>query len=148
MKLPRLLFLLAFITTTQLLQGQGQSENITESFFKTYKENPTKAYENLFTNNKWMKDKKSDVETVKIKLSDLLNGLGVYYGYELITGKSAGESYVLKSFLIKYEKQPLRFTFVLYKPGNSWQIQNFTYDANIDEELEEAAKAYRLKSNW
>lgn len=148
MKLPRLLFLLAFITTTQLLQGQGQSENITESFFKTYKENPTKAYENLFTNNKWMKDKKSDVETVKIKLSDLLNGLGVYYGYELIMGKSAGESYVLKSFLIKYEKQPLRFTFVLYKPGNSWQIQNFTYDANIDEELEEAAKAYRLKSNW
>ena len=129
--------------------GYGQSnENITETFFKTYKENPAKAYGNLFDNNKWMKDKKGDIETVKIKLADFISGLGEYYGYEPITEKSVGESYVLKSFLIKYERQPVRFTFLLYKRNDSWQIQNFTYDTNIDDEMEEAAKAYRLKSNW
>jgi len=95
-----------------------------------------------------MKDKKSDIETVKIKLADFISGLGEYYGYEANTEKAAGESYVLKSFLIKYEKQPIRFTFLLYKPNESWQIQSFTYDTNIEDELGEAAKAYRLKSNW
>ena len=95
-----------------------------------------------------MKDKKSDIETVKIKLADFISGLGDYFGYEPITEKSAGESYVLKSFLVKYERQPIRFTFLLYKPNDNWQIQNFTYDTNIQGELEEAAKAYRLKSNW
>jgi hypothetical protein len=145
----RNLLFLVFALTTFSVFGQTQTtEKITETFFVTYKQNPTKAYSDLFIDNKWMKDKMSDVETVKIKMGNLLKGLGEYYGYELITEKSAGESYVLKSYLIKYERQPLRFTFLLYRPKDKWQIQNFTYDTNIEEELEEAAKAYRLKNNW
>lgn len=145
----RMLLLIVIILTTSSVFGQNSAaEKITETFFKTYKESPTKAYTDLFENNKWMKDKKSDVETIKIKLADFLNGLGEYYGYELITEKSAGESYILKSYLIRYERQPIRFTFLLYRPNKEWQIQNFTYDTNIEDELEEAAKAYRLKSNW
>lgn len=136
------LLLIYFVSFSQT------NEVITENFFKTYKQSPTKAYEALFINNKWMKDKKSAIETVKIKLEDLLKDVGTYYGYELITEKNAGESYILKSYLIKYERQPLRFTFFLYKPNNEWTIQNFTYDTQIDDELSEAAKAYRLKYNW
>ena len=144
----KLLVVFFFLSLTNLSVGQDVKETITTTFFKNYKENPTKAYVDLFTNNKWMKDKKSDIETVKIKLTELLSSLGEYYGYEPITEKSSGESYVLKSFLVRYERQPLRFTFVLYKPNDSWQIQNFTYDAGIDDELGEAAKVYRLKNNW
>src|SRR6476661_2613490 len=143
----RIYCFIAFVLLSNFAYSQS-TEQITEAFFKAYKENPTKAYGKLFDNNKWMKDKKSDIETVKIKLADFISGLGEYYGYEAITEKSAGESYLLKSFLIKYERQPVRFTFLLYKPSDSWQIQNFTYDTNISEEIEEAAKAYRLKSNW
>jgi hypothetical protein len=128
--------------------GQATNSKIIEPFFKEYKIDPIKAYENLFVGNKWMKDKKSELETIKIKLNDLVSTLGEYYGYEIITEKKAGESLILQSFLVKYERQPLRFTFLLYKPNDSWQIQNFSYDANIDDELEEAAKAYRLKYNW
>lgn len=137
-----------FLSVAEISMGQASKENITSSFFKNYQENPTKAYIDLFSTNKWMKDKKSDLETVKIKLADLLASLGDYYGYEPITEKSLGESYILKSFLIKYERQPLRFTFLLYKPKDTWQIQNFTFDSSIDDELGEAAKAYRLKNNW
>ena len=146
---PKHLLVIVFIFSKLSTFGQTETiEKITETFFKTYKQSPTKAYADLFVDNKWMKDKKSDIETVKIKLNDFLSGLGDYYGYELITEKSAGESYILKSFLIKYERQPIRFTFLLYRPNAKWQIQNFTYDTNIDDELGEAAKAYRLKNNW
>ncbi len=147
MKLTRFYLVLVAVLFSHFAIGQS-NEKITETFFKIFKQSPTRAYENLFINNKWMNDKKSNIETVKIQLADFLSGLGDYYGYETITEKNAGESYVLKSFLIKYERQPLRFTFLLYKPKENWQIQNFTYDTNIEEELEEAAKAYRLKSNW
>lgn len=148
MKLIRLL-LMTILFSVIIQHGFCQSdESITANFFKQFKSNPTEAYVDLFSNNKWMKDKKSDIETVKLKMQDLINTLGTYYGYEPITEKKAGESYVLKTFLVKYERQPLRFTFLLYKPNDTWQIQNFSYDASIDDELTEAAKMYRLKYNW
>src|SRR5215510_7936550 len=96
----KLLFIVLILTTTSAFAQTETTEKITEAFFKTYKQNPTKAYADLFVDNKWMKDKKSDIETVKIKMNDFLSGLGDYYGYELITEKSAGESYLLKSYLI------------------------------------------------
>jgi hypothetical protein len=53
------------------------------------------AYAHIFTQNKWIADKKSSIETNKIKLKDLLDQLGEFEGCELITEKRAGESYIL-----------------------------------------------------
>ncbi|GAA0545643.1 hypothetical protein [Chitinophaga japonensis] len=147
--LNTLLVTTILVLATKMACGQTTvNETITETFFKAYEKNPTGAYEDLFISNKWMKDNKTQIQTIKIKFGDLLSSLGDYFGYELITEKKVGESYVLKSYLVKYERQPLRFTFVLYKPNKEWQIQNFSYDTNIQEELEEAAKAYRLNYNY
>ena len=127
-------------------QETENQEKITIDFFKTFKTNPVKAYDDLFANSKWVQ--RSDIETIKIKLKDFLSDLGEYNGYEQITVKRAGESYLLKSFLIKYDRQPIRFTFILYKPSDAWKIQNFSYDTNLSEELEQAAKIDRLRENW
>jgi len=54
---------------------------------------------------------------------------------------------MLKTFIVKFERQPLRFKFLMYKPDNTWSLNNFSYDASIDDELEEASKAYRFKVN-
>lgn len=143
------LILISWLLLSTHSFGQlADNEVITKKFFETFKTDPGKAYNDLFVDNKWMKDKKTDLEAIRLKLIDFFSGLGQYYGYEPITEKSAGESYVLKSYLIKYERQPVRFTFLLYRPNKTWQIQNFSYDTNIEDEVEEAAKAYRLKYNW
>jgi len=123
-------------------------ENITTTFFLDYQKDPLVAYVTLFTNNKWMVDQKSTIETNKIKLKDLLEKLGGYHGYEFITEKQAGPSYILKSFLAKYDRQPVRYTLFLYKPKGTWLLQNIVYDVDIDSELSEAAKIDRLLTNW
>ncbi len=128
-------------------KSQESPENLIKEFFIQYKKDPLTAYENVFKGNKWMADSKSVLETTKIKLADVITQLGNYEGYEFITEKKAGTSYVFKSFLVKYERQPLRFTFILYKPNKVWQIQNFSFDDGIDNELEEAAKYNHLKEN-
>jgi hypothetical protein len=142
------LFVLVFCLTitSALAQSKSEEENLTTTFFKTFKTDPIKAYDNLFADNKWIS--KSDLETTKIKLKDYLADLGEFLGFEEITLKKAGESYILKSFLIKYDRQPVRFTFILYKPVDKWKIQNFSYDNNLSDELDAAAKLDRLKENW
>lgn len=49
--------------------------------------------------------------------------------------------------MIKYDRQPVRFQFIFYKPSDKWQLQDFRYDDDLDTELIEAANAYRLMEN-
>jgi hypothetical protein len=146
--MQRLTFLLIYCLLSIVSLAQSTNEDITSSFFKDYEKDPLNAYMHVFSQNKWIAEKKSALETNRIKLKDLLDQLGDYDGYELITEKRAGESYILKSFLLKYDRQPVRFTFILYRPKKSWVLQNLSFDTDIDTELSEAAKVDRLKTNW
>jgi hypothetical protein len=146
--MKRFSFFITCLSFSIISIAQITNEDITPSFFKEFAKDPINANIHVFAQNKWIADKKSTIETNKIKLKDLLDQLGEFDGYELITEKRAGESYILKSFLVKYERQPIRFTFILYNPKQSWELQNLSFDTDIDTELSEAAKVDRLKDNW
>ncbi len=87
------------------------------------------------------------IQNLKTQLANMQSLIGEYYGYEAITKKTAGSSFELYSFMVKYDRQPLRFTFEFYKPKDKWIVFGFSYDEDIDDEVEEAAKAYRLPEN-
>jgi hypothetical protein len=94
-----------------------------------------------------MNDSEDQIENVKIKLTGTLKLLGDYAGYNLVTRKTVGEHLVLYIYMVRYDRQPLRFSLLFYKPSNEWRLFNFSYDDSIDEELAEASKVYRLKEN-
>ncbi len=149
MKFKLFTYLLLVFLSTSTLKAQSTTEEIAERFFKTYAKSPLKAIDYAFESNKWMVDRNKDgVENIKTQLNSFLGLVGDYYGYEKITEKSVGESYKLVSYMLRYDRQPIRFTFVFYKPKDKWQVQNFQYDDNLDDELEESGKVYRLKENW
>lgn len=138
--------ILALLATT-VLKAQTTTDEITNLFFKTYEKSPLKAVEYVFGTNKCMDRNKDGVENVKTKLSSILNLVGDFYGYEKITEKSVGSTYKLISFMVKYDRQPIRFTFIFYKPKDKWQLQNFQFDDSLNDELEESGKVFRLKEN-
>ncbi|WP_373493617.1 hypothetical protein [Aquiflexum sp.] len=140
-------FLVLF--STNELKAQSTVKEITDEFFITYEESPQNAVDFIFSTNKWMMERNKDgIENVKTQLQSFLGLVGDYYGYEKITEKSIGESFKLISYMMRYDRQPVRFTLVFYKPKDKWQVQNFKYDDNLDAELEESGKVYRLKQNW
>lgn len=148
-KIKFLTILILAILTTNILKAQSTTEEITMEFFKTYEKLPQKAVDYVFGTNKWMIDRNKDgIENVKSQLTNFLGLVGDYYGYEKITEKSVGQSFKLVSYMIKYDRQPIRFTFVFYKPKDKWQVQNFKFDDSLDDELEESGKVHRLKENW
>jgi len=129
------------------LKAQTTTTLITNKFFKIYSIDPIKAVDFAFSTNKWFEQKQDDVSNLKSKLKNLIDSCGAYCNYEKLTERTAGQSLIVITYLIKYERKPIRFTFTLYKADKFWQVNNFSFDENLGNELEDAAKLYRLKEN-
>lgn len=128
--------------------AQNDPQKIIDEFFKLYVEKgANSAVDYIFTTNRWINESKDQIENVKFKLSSSVKQFGDYYGYSLITKKTLGTQLYLYTFLVRYDRQPIRFTMLFYKPNDQWRLQNFSFDDSIDEELKEAARAYKLKEN-
>ena len=125
------------------LKAQTSEKEIPIEFFRIFKTEPMKAMDYAFSTNSWMERNIDGVESVKAKFKDILPLIGDYYGYEMITEKKIGNNLKLISYILKYDRQPIRFTFVLYKPQDKWQVQNLNWDVDLDDEIEESAKQNR-----
>ncbi|MBS1776286.1 MAG: hypothetical protein JSS64_08415 [Bacteroidetes bacterium] len=143
--IPFLFLLFSFGLTKTF--GQTTTQEITDKFFTLYSKDPAKAVDYGFSTNKWMDRKLDAVTDLKNKLKNLIDLCGDYCGYEMLSEKTAGQNIKMVTFIVKYDREPIRFTFFFYKPKDKWQLNNFSYDEDIDKDLEEATKAYRLKEN-
>jgi hypothetical protein len=112
-------------------------DKLVENFFETYKVMPERAIRDVYKNSKWLSANIKQADTACAQLSSIINQLGNYSGHEIIKSIKVGESYKMISTLGKYERQPIRFNFVMYKPQDKWQIQSFNFDLNIESELEQ-----------
>ncbi len=140
--------ILILFFSTSSIYAQKNGNDIIEKFFTLYEKNPIEAVDYVFSTNKWMARNQDGVDNLKNQLKNSLDLIGTYRGYEIITSRNVGNSYKLISYMLKYDRQPLRFTFILYNPNSKWQVQNFKFDDNLGEEIEESAKLYFLNDNW
>ena len=138
-----LLLFIAFLSTNCYPQ-MGYEKMVTD-FFKTYSTNPEQALDDIFKTNEWLMKNEDGIASVKSKLNLNIGLMGEYCGYEKIVKRQLGESMVLESYLVKYERQPLRFTLKFYKPKDKWILYNFQFDEDVDEELHESAKIYFIE---
>lgn len=141
--LALLVFTLLIGTFLTDLKAQTSEKDITSEFFRVFENEPLKAMDYAFSTNSWMERNIDGIESLKTKFNDLLPLIGDYYGYEIITEKNVGENLKLISYMLKYDRQPVRFTFVMYKPNEKWQVQNLKFDVDIDNEIEESANQNR-----
>ena len=116
-----------------------------DNFFKKYKDDGTSvAIDYLFGTNKLFANN-TQISLLKQKLDSLRQSIGPYISKELIAQKSTSPSLVFYSYLVKHENQPVRFTFMFYKPHNEWVLYRFKYDDQMDSEMEEAGKINNKK---
>jgi len=127
--------------------GQTIEKEITDKFFLIYEKEPIKAVDYAFSTNKWFERKLDGIAELKSGLKNLIDLCGEYSGYELLSKKTAGQNITIMTFIVKYDREPIRFTFYLYRAKDKWRVNNFSYDEDVDKDLIEAGKAYRLKEN-
>lgn len=141
----RKILIILLIAISGNLLAQNSPKDLINDFFTTYKKDAGKAIRNLYKTNVWTERIKDDIENVVITVNGFTKDyMGEYYGYELITTKKFSESFELYSYLVKYDRQPIRFIFKFYKPNDKWVLYSYSLDDKIDDEIEQAAKLYYL----
>jgi len=126
--------------------AQSTPDELITKFFEGYNKDSGKAIDDLYATNAWTSRIKEGIDGIKKELNGYtVDYVGKYYGYELITKRQLSDSFVLYSYMVKYDRQPMRFSFKFYKPNNTWTLYSFAVDSNLDDELSEAAKLYFLK---
>ena len=120
-----------------------------KDFFTQFEQEGSQvALDNIYATNKWMALNQEAIDQLKQQVAGLTEDyVGKYYGYELVAEKRLGKSFVLKSFMLRFDRQPIRFSFQFYKPNDTWVLHSFKFDGNLDDELEEAAKLSHGGSN-
>ena len=126
---------------------QEEYDNYSKIFFSKYEtEGVDKAVSYIFSTNPIISQDDEQIVNLKRDLMEAAKQLGEYCGYGLITTKKATNDYVYCSYLIKYKRQPLRFSFIYYKPKDKWVLHKFTFDNEVEKELESAGTIYFLSN--
>lgn len=146
--MKRMLILLSLITIGNIAFGQSTPQDISTRFFVIYKTGDSdKALDYLFSSSPFKSDITEAIEEVKRKLKKAATQIGSFYGADLLATKTAGTNIIMLTYIVRHEREPLAFNIMFYKPNDKWQMQNFKFGNAIDDELEEASKAYRIKEN-
>lgn len=129
--------------------AQSSPEQIIDKFFDVYKkEDSSKAIDYLFSNNQFSVEIADGLDDVKRQLKKQIDADGKFYGRDLLSKRSAGPNLIMYTYIVRHAREPLTFNIMFYKASDKWQLQNFKFHNNTDDELEEASKAYRLVENF
>lgn len=139
------IFIIITILIAQISFCQSIPDEMMKDFFIEYSKNPTKAVEKIYQTSTWTSRLKDGIEDMKNEVNKYtVDYMGKYYGNELIVKKQLLENFVVYSYVLKYDRQPIRFIFKLYKPNDKWVLFSLKIDGVLDDEIEESAKLYNI----
>lgn len=123
--------------------AQSKPELIINNFFKLHEERGAKkAVEYLYSTNEWYREEIVDKVLGKMGLYTAKDKPGLYLGRELLSAKKLGDSYRYYVYMVKYESQPWRYEFVLYKVRDTWKMISFSIDIDFTKELKESQNLF------
>lgn len=109
---------------------------VIDNFFTTFKVNASKAIKDLYVKQPWFSS--GEIENFQKEIKGL-EKLGTFHGYSFLQKETLKDTIAMHVYLVKYERQAIRFVFEFYKPTNQWRFQGFTYYYNPSDKLEELA---------
>lgn len=135
-KMNKLLLLLCLLSNTTFVYGQNSINELTDRFFDMYeRDNPRAAMQFAFGTNPYFSNNDDGVINLLNQLSGILEVVDSYTGHEKVAEQAVGSRLVHRTYLVYYDRQPLRFKFEFYKPKSQWVFHNVMFDVNYEEEL-------------
>lgn len=115
-------------------------------FFERIAAGETKAaVDGLYEGNPWVADFEESLADATGQLVALAGVLGAYHGHELLVEERLSERTVYLWYLAYYDRQPVSFQFLFYKPEESWRTQHFQYTKEVGALAQQLARDRLLK---
>ena len=117
--------------------------SVINNFFKELSSgNDKNAITRMLSSNKNFILEDSAVSDLITKLIQINTHSGRFVDYKLMKEREVQGAVSLYSYLVRYEKKYYGFLFQFYNNGQSTQIYKFSFDDNLDIEIEESLKLY------
>jgi hypothetical protein len=143
--MSRIILLITCCFTITALSAQRAPDEMAAVFFEDFRKDKGQAIKNIYDTSPWMARATDAIQNLVSEVDKLTpEYVGKLYGHSLICRKELADCFVLQSYLLRFDRQPIRFTFEFYKPDKEWMLFSLAFDVNIDDEIEEAAKAFYL----
>lgn len=72
------------------------------------------------------------LEESKKQLPNLSKKYGKDVGIEFIKTETIGKSFIRHTFLYKFEKHAVKWTFTFYISKDKWEVNNLNFDENLE----------------
>lgn len=137
-------FILLFIFSAGQAWADGYESMVARFFQELSAGKAESAVDDLYATNRWISSESDAIINLKTQLVGVGSLVGQYHGVEKIAEYTVGSRFVYLSYMALYDRQPLRFIFEFYKPKEQWRVFSFSFDDDLDDDLEEQAK----RSQW
>lgn len=115
---------------TAALRAQAATDYLQEisAFFATIRKGqPKEAAERLLSTNAEAASRLDNKLSVENGLERMKDTLGAFKDFNIVKEKKIGDRIVYVLAFANYEKQPVRFEFIFYKPEEQWLFLNVNF---------------------
>jgi hypothetical protein len=125
--------------------AQETEEDILNRFFELYQTDTNQAIDYLYGTNPWLDSSNDAMLQLKGQLEQNKTLIGGYIDRELLVKSRLGESFTAYVYMVKHERQPIRFYFAFYTPRDQVMTYAFEFDGKLTDEFKEFLKYEYLK---
>ncbi|WP_371187322.1 hypothetical protein [Thalassotalea maritima] len=119
-----------------------------DSFFELYQQDQiNEAIDFIYRSNQYITTTSEQVSNRKTQLSTLKSLVGKIHHIDKIDTYKVGDNFVHITYLVIYDRQPIRYEFQFFKITDSWKIYSFAFDDHVTIEIAELARKAALSSN-
>lgn len=136
--------LILLLLSTGSMAADYQQE--IDKFFDLYKAGKTDAaVDSIYKTNQFVSAIPDQIKSVKTQLASLSGLVGSINHIGKVSDYLVGDAIIHITYLVTYDRQPVRFEFQFFKVKEGWRIYMFSFDDGLDDEIKALARQDALK---
>ncbi|MBD1873608.1 hypothetical protein H6F75_08945 [Nodosilinea sp. FACHB-131] len=118
-----------------------------DGFFERIKQGKySEALDYIYQDNPWIQNQRDQLQSIRTQVSSLPELLGMYQGHEKLVEEDLAGRLVRVDYIVFFDRQPMRFEFQFYNSNGAWRIQNFSFQEDLSQWLEDKVRTKYFSS--